>query len=264
MLVLALALLAARSELDLRRPTDNWVVNFADARCVAQRNYGSSEKPLFLAIKKPPLGDTVQLAFIEKRWASDGTDYDATLKFDDREPIKVSILKFEPKGAAVRTFSVNLPLNDFAPAKTAKSLTIRAPGLNEKLELSGMAKLLNVMDDCVADLKRVWNVSEQEAERTDPVEGVTGDARGLFSSDDYPMEAVMEEGTGSVLVALLVDETGRVADCSVIESSKVAILDGQTCAILRERARFKPATDAAGKNVKGSFRQRITWRIQQV
>ena len=261
-LLFALAAVAADDPLPIRQPTEKWVVNFDAAQCRAQRNYGTHDQPLLLIIKQPPLGDTIQLAFVQKKSGGDGVDDSATLKFDSLAPFRVSILMFEPRSAKVRTHSVNLPAAAFLPARSAATLTIRAPGLKESLALSDMAKLMRVMDECVADLKKVWNVTENPVERSDPGNGVVGTMKGLIKPEDYPWESVMEGGSGTVKVALLVDEGGRVADCSVIESSKVALLDGQTCAILRERARFTPATDAAGKKVKGSFLQRITWRVQ--
>ena len=256
------AAMAVAGDLALRTPTEKWVVNFDDAQCVAQRNYGTQDKPFLFAIKRPALGDAIQVAFVRKKSAGDGVDYNAYFSFDNGPPIKTSILMFEPKAKAVQTYSMIVALNDFAPARHAKSLTIRAPGLRERIELADMAKLLGVMDDCVADLKKVWNVSDHPEVRTEPVEGVTGNLSGLLRPDDYPLESLMEMNSGTVTVALLVDEKGRVADCSVIGSSGVAALDGQTCAILRERAKFTAAKGADGKAAKGSFVQRITWRVQ--
>jgi len=67
---------------------------------------------------------------------------------------------------------------------------------------------------------------------------------------------------GSVAFVLLIDEEGKVADCTVTETSGVASLDAQSCAIVKERAKFKPATGLDGKPSKSSYFQRISWRLE--
>ena len=66
---------------------------------------------------------------------------------------------------------------------------------------------------------------------------------------------------GIVEFALLVNEAGRIADCTVIASSNAPSLDAQSCAILVERARFQPAVGVDGKPVKDAVTSRITWKI---
>ncbi len=60
-----------------------------------------------------------------------------------------------------------------------------------------MAALLKTLDGCVADLRRVWNVSNPIGPPS-LKEGAKGDLGTLFNSDDYPTQAVLEGGTGSV------------------------------------------------------------------
>jgi TonB family protein len=246
----------------IRQPTERWVVNFDDAQCLAQRNYGTAESPLLLIVKQPPLGDVIQLAVIQKRNAGTPVQYEGSLTFDGGKPLKMSVLQFEPKSADVRTYLFNLSVQDFMPATTAKTLAVRAPGLKERFGLSGVGALMKVMDDCVTDLRKVWNIAPKGTEISDSSKTPVGDLRGLFSYMDYPADAVSRSQSGTVSVILLVNEQGRVADCTIIGSSAAAALDGQSCAILRDRAKFKPATDVNGKPAKGAFQQRITWRMQ--
>ena len=44
----AIALAAAAPAAEPRQPTGQWIVNFDDAQCVAQRDYGTADKPLTL------------------------------------------------------------------------------------------------------------------------------------------------------------------------------------------------------------------------
>ena len=84
----------------------------------------------------------------------------------------------------------------------------------------------------------------------------------LVSGDDYPPEAQMADEQGTVNVLVKVDESGRVADCTVEESSGSAALDVQTCRLFWLRAKFAPARNEAGKPVVSAYSRRITWRLE--
>ena len=92
-------------------------------------------------------------------------------------------------------------------------------------------------------------------------EGAAGNLQGLIRPEDYPDSAVRQMKSGTVAFVMLVNEQGRVADCTVVETSGVAALDAQSCAIMAERARFKPGIGMDGKPAKSVFKQRITWRV---
>lgn len=88
-----------------------------------------------------------------------------------------------------------------------------------------------------------------------------GSLVGLFSSDDYPNEALRKGETGTVSVQLTVGTDGRVKECRVRLSSASPSLDASTCRILADRAKFDPALDRAGQPVTDRYSQRITWKI---
>lgn len=78
-------------------------------------------------------------------------------------------------------------------------------------------------------------------------------------ASDYPREAREKQETGRAIVRFLVDERGRVAECSVVASSGSAALDRTTCNIAR-RGRFKPARDASGAPQSEYWRWGIDWQ----
>jgi len=57
------------------------------------------------------------------------------------------------------------------------------------------------------------------------------------------------------------DEQGKVADCTVIEPSGVASLDAQSCAVIKQGAKYKPAIGLDGKRAKSAAFQSITWKM---
>lgn len=82
-----------------------------------------------------------------------------------------------------------------------------------------------------------------------------------LSYEDYPKEALRREEQGSVTTLLRVDATGRVRTCTVTETSGSAALDAASCDVLKRRARFRPATDAAGRAVEADYRSLQAWAI---
>jgi TonB family protein len=135
-------------------------------------------------------------------------------------------------------------------------------GANETFAVTQMQSVLKLLNDCTADLRKVWHVWSGEGSSPDLKDGARGNLTNLFKADDYPDIALYKEQMGTVALVLLVDEHGKVADCTVVETTGVASLDAQACAIVKERATFAPATGLDGKPVKSSFRQKITWRME--
>jgi TonB family protein len=242
------------------QPSDKWHVFFDEAQCLAQRNYGSKERPIYLILKQPALGDVLQVAVAKGAVISEPTEFDGSFAFDNQAAQKASFLIFRPKGEKLTVYSANVPLAGVEPARAAKTLKVRVKGLDETFSLASMGDLLSIMGSCASDLAKYWNIDESGAD-VKIAQHAKGNLRPLFSADDYPTQALMFRETGRVKVALLVNESGRVEDCSVIETSRVAVLDAQACAIIKERAKFAPAVGKDGKPAKDGFVQTINWGI---
>lgn len=244
-----------------RTPTEKWVVDFADHQCVASRQYASAENPLVLALKPSPMGDVMQITLLRHSTFTDDTvEAPVEIRMDDGVAIKSSVLAYNARKGPMRSFKVNLPLAVFTRMQQAKTVTISAAEMiNERLSLSQMPALMNAMGTCLADLKSYWNINDsaqrklRSRARTDVVS--------LFSSEDYPGVALSKGETGRVGYALLIDETGKVADCTVTSTSNVAVLDAQVCAVVTSRAKFTLAVGADGKPAKDSYVSAITWKI---
>jgi protein TonB len=79
------------------------------------------------------------------------------------------------------------------------------------------------------------------------------------SDEDYPSNAIRNEEQGTTRFRLAVGPDGRVKDCTVTGSSGSSALDGTTCKLMRQRARFTPATDSAGKPTGDTVASAIRW-----
>lgn len=235
------------------QPTEKWVVNFDDAQCLASRNYGTRERPLLLGFKSPPLGSVMQLMVVRPAPAGQPTaQVAATVSADGGPPFAASMLAYSDAGSRQQIYRANLPLAQFAAVRSAKTLSIDAGGLQASFALDQMQPLMKVMDECVADLRQAWNIASGGSTLRQPPKG---DVPVRFTIPEYP--GVVAQG--SVRMALLIDEKGGVADCTVIQTSGVAVLDAHSCQMYESSARFKPAIGLDGRPAKSSFVQEVDW-----
>ncbi len=85
----------------------------------------------------------------------------------------------------------------------------------------------------------------------------------IFSGYDYPAEAVRNRWEGTVVADLVIDQRGTPKSCSIVQSSGHKLLDDTTCALLIERAKFKPAKDKWGKPIEDKVRTpTVEWRLR--
>jgi TonB family protein len=136
---------------------------------------------------------------------------------------------------------------------------------DESFALAQMPALMKTLDTCAADLRKVWKVWDYEKGGTEAglKEGPSGNLSRLFDPDDYPAISILKDQVGSVAFALLIDEQGKVADCTVTQTSGLAALDAQSCAVVKARGKFKPAVGPDGKPSKSAYFQRITWALMR-
>lgn len=75
------------------------------------------------------------------------------------------------------------------------------------------------------------------------------------TEDDYPLSALRYDEAGEVDFDLTIAGDGTVERCEIARSSNSEALDGATCSLISQRARF--STPKAGLHYRG----RITWKI---
>jgi TonB family protein len=249
----------------LRSPTANWVVDFDESQCIASRNYGTSAEPWLLGLKAPLRGDVMQVMVVRPGVGAAFSDQHITvMTLDNAQVLRTSALSLsipEKKQHLLRMILSSDQFDRFAKA-SAVSIDVRGQ-LRQTIALKDMPALTKVMADCVAGLRKHWNAGLTAGTPSPSLrQEATGDLRGLFSSKDYPDVGILDDSQGSSSVVLLVDETGKVADCTITASSGSAALDGQACYAITTRAKFKPAIGVDGKPAKSVFLQQISWRMR--
>jgi TonB family protein len=244
-----------------RKATARWVVNYDDAQCVASRNYGSEEKPLFLAFKPSPTGNVMRLMLMRNGYTGDAEQMPAVVRFDDEAAISANALAYSDRATKRFITAISLPMQRIAEHRTAAAIAIKGSRFDERLAVGGFSGVMAAFDDCLANLRTVWNVDAQSSARLKEAARPKQPLRDLFRSSSYPRQALQENDTGRVGIALLVDEAGKVRDCMVEETSGFATLDTMSCQILTEHAKFHPAIGTDGKPAKSASFHRISWRI---
>jgi len=80
-----------------------------------------------------------------------------------------------------------------------------------------------------------------------------------FTVDDYPTKAFEREWQGVTSFDVIVDQSGKAADCKITKSSGYEMLDRQACWVAMKRAQFTPASGANGERTYGVYRSQVVW-----
>jgi len=262
-------------------PLKPWNLDYGETQCLALREYGMAEDPLTFGIRPAPNGETYELLYARKRSGpAFAEELEGAVDFDQGLPIKAWLLHYGARGEKVELYTFRISASDLASMGSSKSVSLRAGGRltgaplfgsrmlnpgdgpNVTFSLENMPAVLRGLQECTADLKRYWNMDGKETGSI-AVQS-KGDLRGVFNADDYPDEALYRNQEGRAQFLLLIDEQGKVAGCHVSKPSGIPALDGMGCQAIRERAKFTPARDKAGRPVRSSVvTPPISWRLSE-
>jgi len=241
------------------QPVGKWTVDFGNDRCVAYRSFGDANDPVHLLLRPSPVGDVLQLQVAEKGINRQGTQEKASVAFGGDAPVPILSLQYGVSGQSVRM--INLSKEQAARLSAATTMRWSERGKQYDLALGPMTKLIETVEKCKEMLADHWNatLTKRMALKVEP--SMDKPILSLFSTNDYPWDAVKGGQSGLAHVVVLVDENGRIADCTLIATSGIALLDAQTCIIIRKRGKFAPAIGADGKPTRGTFHQRVNWEM---
>ena len=251
------------------QPTSPWNVNYTATSCDAKRRFGD----VALVISPAPLGETMRILIEMPGGARRARQFPA--QFDSRDgrgPEAATALVYPLSKKGLRGLYAVLPKASVERALASGEMEIRAgnaigkrigsPTAQAYLALGKTASLLKALETCLADLQKHWGMVDGKVPDSAVRSQVVGNLMGLFTSNDYPLDAVNAGQSGQTAFLLMIGTKGEVMDCLIQESSGIASLDAMGCQVIRERAKFQPATDAAGKPMIGTVRQSVKWVIQ--
>ena len=151
------------------------------------------------------------------------------------------------------------------------------------ISLIGVKGAITALRNCQDELLRSWGVDTEALTKLRDLPKPDNDAQGenpgavlaqrvdlprqrilpgsWVSYNDYPSEALRREISGTVVMALSLNPSGRVENCRVVVSSKADVLDRRSCEVLSERAKYSPALSTNGSAVRSTVIERIRWMI---
>jgi len=243
-----------------RAPTKGWVVDYADTFCSASREYGDAQNPLLFVLRPSPTGELLQLFVIRPSHYVSAEHIPVTLDYAGRTE-KTTALVYGSHKTSRRFLLVNLGGEAATAVAKAKTVAIRSKDGDFAFAVPGMPQAMAALETCNADLRALWNISDEKRASIAVPAKPAASLASWVGPEDYPAQALREDVGGSSKVLLFVNEQGKVADCLLVETSGNASLDAMTCIAMRDRGKFQPALDGAGKPMRSVYRQKISWRL---
>jgi TonB family protein len=240
--------------------TTAWQVDYGEAQCVAMRNYATKDKPLLLMFKPSPGGTMMRVVIVQKGYA-EAHQLPGTVRFGSAPAQTIHLISYGEVSGKVRLLSFNVPMDQFRASANMPDLALQSADESGDFAIDHMAGVVAELDKCAADLRRYWNIDENTGGNGVPSAPVKP-LHDLFSPDDYPSQALNGDLQGTVQMTFLVDDKGKVADCSIDGTSGVPVLDTMSCYIIQSRAHFTPAVGADGKPRRSSYTETVTWQLK--
>lgn len=273
-------------------PTTKWWLDYAPDSCRMARVFGSGDEQVVasftryqpgdgfaLILSGKPLGGVSRGTPVKLRFGDTGsyveTDPMIGTAGDKEHQVAALILNGRLDNLDMRSRewktrrdqspdSTLLQLAPITPEQegAVSSLWLRAPGKTVSLALGSMGPPMAAMRKCTSDLVKEWGFDpdEQAALATPPIPvGSPGD---WVRSSDYPIPSLMAGEQALIDFRLTIDALGRTVGCAIQSNiSADPTFAKETCALISRRARFRPATNAAGKAIASYYVNRVRWII---
>lgn len=245
-----------------RNPTSKWVVNYAENMCSLERQYGTATNRLMLAVRPYPMRDEVALYILDAPARLKGDYVPTEISFGSGLPtVETKMETFDVPGQKVRYNYIELKRAELERAVATEMISFRA---NERMSLSlkvaGLRKALTALDECVVDLLVEWGFSRERQQMQAKRAEMVKPFQSYISNNDYPSAALRAGETGANSARFTIDQNGRVASCTIVETSRSMELDAAICRVSK-RFRFRPAIDNAGRPMESIGFFRLRWMI---
>lgn len=253
------------------QPTGKWHLYYQESNCAAERTFGD----FTIGFQPSPLGKTMRLIVLGPGRIMRTRQLDSHIELaDGQPPIKTSSLVYATSKKGLRGITTVLPLADAervaksnwlristlgSGPKSRRTIPTDNPIMSAEFDIGSTAALSRELAKCLADLQTHWGMVNG-ALPTPAVQPIVS-LKGIFTSDDYPEDAMTADQGGATKFLLMIDEKGSLIDCVVTETSGVASIDGMGCQVMKERVKAKPALDAGGKPMKSIYETHVHWQI---
>ena len=229
--------------------------------CLVGRKFSAAGSEFTLGFRKVATTDNFQILIWRAGKSAKASKGTAQLAFDR--------VKFE---APYVTGPVNirgLDLTEIATKRSdvgalvsSKTLNVVADTLATSFNLRGIGGAMKALEDCEKKLLIGWGMNPTAMAAIKTPASIKN-VMSLFTTNDYPREALGRREQGISAIRYIVGVDGRVRDCHVTASSGSSSLDAKTCEIHMNRARYEPARTATGETVPSVVFTRMRWELPE-
>lgn len=228
--------------------------------CIVGRPFRTGDQQIILGFRPGPLSEYFRIAVYITGKGTKVTRGTAELIFDDLAPVQAPFVKGPTTIDGLNLIQIDTKRPEISALNSAKKFQVRAGDFTTTFALRNIAGAMKAMAACEKDLVIGWGMDPAVLASIE-TPAFHRNVVSMFSTDDYPGEAIARSEQGTAGVHYKIGADGKVSDCRVAESSGSKVLDRQTCAIITKRVRYDPAKTKSGDPVASMGFQRIRWEM---
>lgn len=266
----------AQSTAPLRiAPSSDWALNYADDACELSRRFGTGEESVLLGLRSYQPGGFFWLSVIGHPTAIGHPPDTIRITLGSVEALRVTYWQGDfggtpgiqitnpitlgpPPEGMMDDLRAGRPVTNWSQPAIEAQVTEMGlvDGLAREfvLETGSMGAPMAALKECTAELTTHWAVDV--ATHNALAKAATEASRPWLWLEmrDYPREL---RRPGPVNYRLMIDAEGEITECAVPGADSPAFAEA-TCNVLREKASFHPARNAAGEDVADYY---IGWTV---
>ena len=264
-----------RADVIEREPVTPWHVQWEKDSCVVQRGFGDKEDMSVLNIEQFGPGPVFQLLLVDSRLRNATEQNELTITYGTLPSQIISHPIFgRNKERTVTLFVAATSLHAgrtdrLGPTQVTAEMQrgvdhILFGWANDRgldLKTGPLDKVFAAMGQCNNDLLRVWGLDKDEQMALREWPRPLNSPSDWLRPNDYPFIPLLDGQQAIVNFVLKVGADGMPTDCKIPRSYGDEAFDKRTCSLLVERARFDPATNAAGVPVASIFYNTVRWVV---
>ena len=246
-------------------PSSPWNLDYGDTECRLVRDFGTGDKRVALRIARGATLDTydVILAGYSLPYSTKPLDISFTATpLNLTTEVKASPYAIKNSKLRIwRWFDLEADFIERLDDQQTLNFT-GARTMDVQIRTPGLAKGIKALKTCHEDLlKNVFKLDLAALNTLGKLPEPVGQPYWWITTDDYPRSALSANQSGTTQFSLVVDPTGKPQSCNILVSSGFAVLDQTSCALMMERAKFKPAEDKDGNPTTGLWLRSVRWMV---
>jgi TonB family protein len=244
-----------------------WVIDYAKDSCGVVRRYGVGAQQVEMVFITLPRSSGATLVFATSSEKGPGSSQPnfGTLKItlpNDNVAFSEHFVSARLGKTDRRYVHVRLDQWQLERMIAANRIEVDAgKPLHIVLEPGRTAAAFKALEPCHASLIESWKIDPEilrtAVSRAEPA----GSPQSWVRNMDYPVASLRAREQGITTFRLTIEADGSVGECAILMGSGSEILDYTTCALMRKRAKFRPARDTAGNPVRDLWISRFSWEM---